>query len=139
MQHNKRIYITTNDSDREGKHLAFTFGLISSRIATGRRERGGVKLDLGEPSWRARDTRRRRGDREGGGIVKESDGDADSSTRSRERERRNRRRERQRRGFIDEIEREKERERWNRRRERGRRGFVDQRERGDDSTDRDSD
>ncbi|KAF3522904.1 hypothetical protein F2Q69_00049842 [Brassica cretica] len=50
-------------------------------------ERGGVKLDLREPSWRARDTRSRRGDREGGGIVEESDGDADSATRSRERER----------------------------------------------------
>ncbi|KAF3522899.1 hypothetical protein F2Q69_00049844 [Brassica cretica] len=49
-------------------------------IATGRRER------WSDPSWRARDMRSRRGDREGGGIVEESQGDADSTTRPIERE-----------------------------------------------------
>ncbi|KAF3509442.1 hypothetical protein F2Q69_00004438 [Brassica cretica] len=127
MQHNKRIYITTNDSDREGKHLAFTFGLISSRIATGRRERGGVKLDLGEPSWRARDTRRRRGDREGGGIVEESDGDADSSTRSRERERG---------GIVEESDRDVDSSTRSRERKRERGGIVEESEGDADSSTR---
>ncbi|KAF2594658.1 hypothetical protein F2Q70_00044320 [Brassica cretica] len=71
-------------------------------------ERGGVKLDLREPSWRARDryaesSRRSRGrhnrrrerrrrrfvdeiERERDGIIEESEGDVDSSTKERERE-----------------------------------------------------
>lgn len=55
----------------KGKNLAFDFGLISWMIATGRRER------WSEPSWRARDTQSRRGDREGGGIVEEIERETD--------------------------------------------------------------
>lgn len=79
MQHNKQIKITKKDSDIKGKIHSFTF-----RGEPRAGERGGVILQRGQPSRRARETQSRRGDRERCGVVEETERDAESSRRERD-------------------------------------------------------
>lgn len=101
MQDNKRINITTNDSDIKGKQLSFFFRFDFVQDSHGPER---------EVDWSAWST----------WAIVESERYAEASRRSRGR--RNRRRERRRRGIVDEIERE-------RRIRLGRCGIVNQRER----------
>ncbi|KAF3587457.1 hypothetical protein F2Q69_00028527 [Brassica cretica] len=87
MQHNKRIYITTNDSDREGKTLSFYY-----------RER------YAEASRRSRGRRNRRRERQRRGFIDEIEREREAESSRRARETRIRRPEREREAAIPPIE-----------------------------------